>query len=84
MAAGMSIVLVFLLSVLAMPLPVGVSPMAEDPALLRVAPRDTIAYVEWFGAADPDPNSRRLFSGSTSTIPQTYDTRNHTKRRAVT
>lgn len=58
MAAGASLLLLFLLSVLAMPLPVAVPPLPEDPKLLRVAPSDTVAYLQWFGAADPDPGRR--------------------------
>ena len=58
MAAVSSFLSLFLLSILAMPLPVGVPPLPEDPALLRVAPRGTMVYIEWFGTAEPDPNSR--------------------------
>ncbi len=58
MAAVSSIFFIFVLSFLAMPLPVVVPPLPEDPALLRVAPRDTLAYVQWFGAAEPERDSR--------------------------
>jgi hypothetical protein len=57
MAAVSSLWFLFLLSFLAMPLPVGLPPLPPDPALLRVAPADTLAYFQWFGTAVPDPQS---------------------------
>ena len=43
---------------LAIPSPFGLPPQPEDPALLRAAPADTVFYLQWFGHAQPDPNSR--------------------------
>lgn len=51
------LVLIFLLGGGLLPVPVGVPPLAEDPALLRVAPDGSLLFVEWFGAGNPDPAS---------------------------
>ncbi len=42
---------------LGIPSPLGVPPLPEDPAILRAAPKDAIAFMEWFGEAEPDPQS---------------------------
>lgn len=42
------------------PLPVGVPPLPEDPALMRTAPKDALAYVQWAGTAQADPKSANL------------------------
>ena len=39
------------------PLPPGVPPLEEDPALMRVIPEGTLLFVEWFGVGDADPKS---------------------------
>ena len=35
----------------------GIPPLPEDPALLRVAPAETLVYYEWFGNGEPRPDS---------------------------
>lgn len=40
-----------------LPLPPGVPPLDEDPALMRAAPEGTLLFVEWFGVGEADPES---------------------------
>ena len=47
-----------LLLVTGLGLPFGVPPLPENPTLLRAAPDDCVAFVEWFGVDDADPRSR--------------------------
>lgn len=42
----------------ALPSPFGLPPRAEDPALLRAAPADTVFYMQWFGRAPADRKSQ--------------------------
>ena len=42
------------------PMPLGVPPLPENPALLRVAPDSTVAFYEWFGTADARADSRNV------------------------
>ncbi|MEM7203224.1 MAG: hypothetical protein AAF628_23380 [Planctomycetota bacterium] len=47
--------------ILGLPFLYGVPPLPEDPALLRAAPADSVAYVQWFGTAAAEgtaPTSR--------------------------
>ena len=46
-----------LFGLLAVPSPLGVPPMPEDPALLRAAPADSLVYLQWFGSAAPSAQS---------------------------
>ena len=58
MASMFEIVLLFLFGFgVALPSPLGLPPRAEDPALVRAAPADTIFYLQWFGRATADPAS---------------------------
>ncbi|MFK7742835.1 MAG: hypothetical protein AB8H80_21165, partial [Planctomycetota bacterium] len=55
-----SLVFASYLGLLGIPAPLPVPPMPEDSALLRVAPADSMLFVEWFGAgpANDDPTNR--------------------------
>lgn len=39
---------------LTLPLPLGIPPQKEDPTLVRAVPKDSLAFVQWFGIATPD------------------------------
>lgn len=45
------VALAALFGVAGLPLPVGIPPLPEDPALVRMAPRDSLAFVSWCGTA---------------------------------
>jgi hypothetical protein len=45
------------LGLVGVPLPFSVPPLPEEPALLRIAPRDSLACFAWSGAATPDAKS---------------------------
>lgn len=46
-----------LLSLVGLPIPFSVPPRPMQPALVRVAPGDALAWIAWAGAAEPDPDS---------------------------
>lgn len=50
-------VFLFSLGVLALPIPLSVPPLPEDPALIRCAPANSLVYVQWFGNAAANPDS---------------------------
>ena len=56
-AGVFEILLVLLLGGGVLPLPVGVPPLPEDPALLTSAPAETILFMEWFGIGETNPAS---------------------------
>lgn len=45
-------------TVLGLPLPFSMPPLPEEPALLRMVPKDAMWAFTWAGAAVPDPNSK--------------------------
>jgi len=45
------------LGLLGMPMPLPLPPQPEDAALMRVAPRDSALFVQWFGRGEPAPNT---------------------------
>ena len=40
-----------------LPVPVGVPPLEEDPAIVRAVPRDALFFIEWFGVAEKPPET---------------------------
>lgn len=52
-----SFVVFTLATTVGIPLPFSLPPRPEEPALLRVAPKDSIAFLSWSGAMAADPKS---------------------------
>lgn len=50
--------LAFLLGAFTLPLPIGWPPLPENPALVRTAPHDAVAFIQWSGNAQPAAWSR--------------------------
>lgn len=53
-----TLVFVSYLGLLGIPMPLPLPPQPEDPAMLRVAPADSVLFVQWFGQGESNPNSK--------------------------